>query len=168
MIDAGTIEAMTVTQYGPGEDEQLWTAIAEPSRRRLLDALLAGGEATATVLAEQMPLTRQAVAKHLAVLERADLVEARRAGREVRYAVRPQRLDAATRAMAQVAARWDSRLQAIKRLAEAAHREQGGGEQGRSEQNRAERQGPKSTGRDVDGDGDGGGRAAGPSAVAVS
>jgi DNA-binding transcriptional ArsR family regulator len=105
-------------------DEELWAAVAEPGRRRLLDVLLARGEATATTLASELPITRQAVTKHLAVLERVGLVEARRHGREVRYTVRPERLDAAAKAMAQVAARWDGRLRAIKRLAESAHREQ--------------------------------------------
>ena len=72
-----------------GEDEELWAAVAEPSRRRVLDVLLARGEATSTALAGELPLTRQAVAKHLAVLDRAGLVEGRRQGREVRYVVRP-------------------------------------------------------------------------------
>jgi ArsR family transcriptional regulator, cadmium/lead-responsive transcriptional repressor len=69
-----------------------------------------------------VPFTRQAVAKHLAVLDRAGLVEAHRYGREVRYAVRPERLDQAAQAMADAAARWDSRLRALKRFAEATHR----------------------------------------------
>jgi DNA-binding transcriptional ArsR family regulator len=105
------------------EVDELWAAIADPTRRRLLDALLARGEGTATMLADDLPVTRQAVAKHLAVLDRAGLVEGRRSGREVRYAVRPERLDAATRWMARVAAEWDDRLGAIKRLAESSHRE---------------------------------------------
>jgi DNA-binding transcriptional ArsR family regulator len=105
-----------------GEEDELWSAIAEPTRRRLLDVLLARGEATATALAAELPLSRQAVAKHLAVLDRADLVEARRSGREVLYAVRPERLDAATQSMARVAASWDGRLQTIKHLAESRHR----------------------------------------------
>jgi DNA-binding transcriptional ArsR family regulator len=103
-------------------DEQLLAAVAEPSRRQLLDALLARGEATATTLAGDSPLTRQAVSKHLGVLDRAGLVESRREGREVRYAVRAERLNAATRSMAELAADWDERLQAIKRLAEARER----------------------------------------------
>ena len=57
------------------EGDELWAAIADPTRRRLLDALLAHGEATATVLAGDVPVTRQAVAKHLAILDRAGLVE---------------------------------------------------------------------------------------------
>ena len=106
------------------EADELWSAVADPTRRRVLDVLLDRGEATATVLAGELPVTRQAVAKHLVVLDRAGLVEGRRQGREVRYAVRPQRLVAATRSMAQVAAEWDARLSAIKRIAESAAREQ--------------------------------------------
>ena len=102
------------------EVDELWSAVADPTRRRVLDVLLDRGEATATMVAGELPVTRQAVAKHLAVLDRAGLVEGRRRGREVRYAVRPERLDAAARSMAQVAAAWDTRLQAIKRIAEAA------------------------------------------------
>jgi len=106
------------------EADELWSAVADPTRRRVLDVLLERGEATATIVAGEVPVTRQAVAKHLAVLDRAGLVEARRQGREVRYAIRPQRLDAATRSMARVAAEWDARLAAIKRIAESAAREQ--------------------------------------------
>jgi ArsR family transcriptional regulator, cadmium/lead-responsive transcriptional repressor len=102
--------------------DELWAAVADPTRRRLLDVLLARGEASATALAAELPVTRQGVAKHLAVLDRAGLVEARKEGREVLYAVRPEQLDAATRRMAEVAAEWDSRLQAIKRLAEESHK----------------------------------------------
>ena len=107
-----------------GEVDALWAAVADPTRRRLLDVLLAQREATATTLARELPVTRQAVAKHLAVLDRAGLVEGGRQGREVRYVVRPERLDAAARSMARVAAQWDERLSAIKRIAEAAAREQ--------------------------------------------
>lgn len=105
------------------ELDELWAAIGDPTRRRVVDVLLDRGAATATAVAGELPVTRQAVAKHLAVLDRAGLVEARRHGREVRYAIRPQRLVAATRSMAQVAAQWDARLSAIKRIAEAVARE---------------------------------------------
>jgi DNA-binding transcriptional ArsR family regulator len=108
-----------------GSDEVLWAAVAEPSRRQLLDGLLERGEASATALAADSPLTRQAVAKHLAVLDRAGLVESRRAGREVRYSVRPERLDHAVRSMAEVAASWDRRLQSIKRISEDLNRSGG-------------------------------------------
>ncbi len=105
------------------EVDEVWAAVADPTRRRLLDVLLAHGEATATTLAGELPVTRQAVAKHLAVLDRAGLVEGRRQGREVRYAVRPEQLDAATRWMARVAEQWDERLAAIKRIAESAEQQ---------------------------------------------
>lgn len=107
----------------PGDDDEVWAAVGDPLRRRLLDALLSRGEATATTLAGELPVTRQAVAKHLAVLDRVGLVERRRQGREVRYAVRPEQLDAATRWLARIAAQWDDRLAAIKRLAESSERE---------------------------------------------
>ena len=107
-----------------GDLDELWAAVADPTRRRLLDALLAEGDATSTALARELPVTRQAVAKHLAVLDRAGLVEGARQGREVRYAVRPERLDIAARSLARVAAQWDERLLAIKRIAESAARAQ--------------------------------------------
>jgi ArsR family transcriptional regulator, cadmium/lead-responsive transcriptional repressor len=102
--------------------DELWAAVADPTRRRLLDALLARGEATATALTGDVPVTRQAIAKHLAVLDRAGLVRSERKGREVRYAVSPERLDEATRRLARVAEEWDERLAAIKRIAEASAR----------------------------------------------
>jgi len=105
------------------EDDALWAAVADPTRRRVLDALLELGEATTTSLADGLPVTRQAVAKHLVVLDRVGLVAGRRRGREVRYAVRPQRLDDAAEAMARVAAQWDRRLGRIKRLAESVEAE---------------------------------------------
>ena len=57
------------------EEDALWAAVADPTRRRVLDALLDRGEATTTMLAEGLPVTRQAVAKHLVVLNRVGLVE---------------------------------------------------------------------------------------------
>ena len=105
------------------EDDALWAAVAEPTRRRVLDVLLEHGEASTTTLARELPVTRQAVAKHLAVLNRVGLVTGRRRGREVRYAVRPERLDDAAEAMARVAAQWDGRLARIKRVAESVRAE---------------------------------------------
>lgn len=98
-------------------------ALADPMRRRLLDLLSAQDEATATTLAERLPVSRQAVVKHLAVLNAAGLVSGGRVGREVRYAVRPEALDATARWMADLAADWDRRLARIKRIAEAAERD---------------------------------------------
>ena len=100
-------------------EETLLEAVADTSRRQVLDLLLAHGEITPTELAADLPFTRQAVAKHLAVLDRAGLVVSTRQGREVRYSVRPEHLDVAIRAMARVAARWDARLEAIKRISES-------------------------------------------------
>jgi DNA-binding transcriptional ArsR family regulator len=108
---------------GRREADALWAAVGDPTRRRLLDSLLALGRASATTLAADLPVTRQAVAKHLAVLARAGLVGGSRQGREVQYTVRPDRLDEVSQAMASVAAGWDRRLGAIKRLAEAAEAE---------------------------------------------
>jgi DNA-binding transcriptional ArsR family regulator len=105
------------------EDDALWAAVADPTRRRVLDALLEQGEATSTTLAQGLPVTRQAVAKHLTVLNRVGLVAGQRRGREVRYAVRTERLDDAAEAMARVAAQWEGRLARIKRLAESAQAE---------------------------------------------
>jgi DNA-binding transcriptional ArsR family regulator len=102
-------------------DDDLWAAIADPSRRRVLDLLVERGEASASGLAGQVPFTRQAVSKHLVVLEQTGLIRRRKQGREVLYRVNADRLDQATRAMAEVARQWDRRLDTIKRLAEAAH-----------------------------------------------
>ncbi|WP_433237753.1 ArsR/SmtB family transcription factor [Streptosporangium sp. CA-135522] len=110
---------------GPAEGvDSVLAALADSTRRQLLDVLAAQGEATATTLAERLPISRQAVVKHLAVLGAAGLVSGARVGREVRYAVRPAALDAAARWMATLAADWDRRLATIKRLAEAAEREE--------------------------------------------
>ena len=102
-------------------DDELWSAIADPSRRRVLDLLVRSGEASASGLAGRVPFSRQAVSKHLVVLEQAGLISRRKEGREVLYKVEPDRLDHATRAMAELARQWDQRLDRIKRLAEAAH-----------------------------------------------
>jgi DNA-binding transcriptional ArsR family regulator len=109
-------------------DDELWAAIADPSRRRVLDLLVQRGEASASWLGSQVPFSRQAVSKHLTVLEGAGLVAHRKQGREVLYRVHADRLDQASRAMAEVARRWDRRLDTIKRLAEAAHAQASGQE----------------------------------------
>ena len=103
--------------------DSVLVALADPMRRQLLDLLAAQGVATATTLAERVPVSRQAVAKHLAVLDAAGLVSASRVGREVRYAIQPAALDATARWMAALASDWDRRLANIKRVAEAAERD---------------------------------------------
>jgi DNA-binding transcriptional ArsR family regulator len=102
-------------------DDRLWSAIADPSRRRVLDLIVSRGEASASWLAGQVPFSRQAVSKHLVVLQSAGLVHRRKQGREVLYQVDANRLDQASRAMAELARQWDRRLERIKRLAEASY-----------------------------------------------
>ena len=103
-------------------DDELWSAIGDPTRRRMIDLLLASGDGTATVLSEQLPVTRQAVAKHLGVLERVGLVHVRPAGREKRYRVDDEQLARAVAQLSTVGATWDARLQRIKRIAETIER----------------------------------------------
>jgi DNA-binding transcriptional ArsR family regulator len=97
---------------------EIFAALADPTRWRVLTLLAERGEATATTLAGDLPVSRVAVIKHVAVLDRAGLVQSRRAGREVRYTVRPEKLNATARRLDAIAGEWDARLGAIKRLAE--------------------------------------------------
>lgn len=104
-------------------DDGLWSAIGDPTRRRMLDLLLADGEGTATTLSEQLPVTRQAVAKHLSVLDRVGLVHATLVGRERLYRVDDAQLARAVAQLNSVGSTWDARLQRIKRIAEAIQRD---------------------------------------------
>ncbi|MEP7113359.1 MAG: metalloregulator ArsR/SmtB family transcription factor [Ilumatobacteraceae bacterium] len=103
-------------------DDDLWSAIGDPTRRRMLDLLVVSGDGTATSLSERLPVTRQAVAKHLGVLERVSLVSVTTAGRERRYQVNDVQLGRAVTQLASVGAGWDARLQRIKQIAEAIER----------------------------------------------
>jgi ArsR family transcriptional regulator, cadmium/lead-responsive transcriptional repressor len=105
-------------------DDELWSAVGDPTRRRMLDLLLRDGAGTATTLSRQLPVTRQAVAKHLGVLDRAGLVQATPAGRERRYEVDQAQLARAVAQLSSVGATWDARLRRIKRIAEAIQRSQ--------------------------------------------
>ncbi len=105
-------------------DDDLWSAIGDPTRRRMLDLLLATGDGTATTLSDQLPVTRQAVAKHLGVLDRVGLVHVAPAGREMRYRVDDAQLARAVAQLAEVGSAWDARLQRIKRIAEAIQHNQ--------------------------------------------
>jgi DNA-binding transcriptional ArsR family regulator len=107
----------------PEGADELWSAIADPSRRRVLDLLVRSGEVSASWLAGRVPFSRQAVSKHLVVLEQVGLISRRKLGREVLYQVDVDRLRQATQAMAELAEQWDQRLSSIKRLAEALHAE---------------------------------------------
>ena len=105
-------------------DDELWSAVGDPTRRRMLDLLLVDGTGTATSLSEQLPVTRQAVAKHLAVLDRAGLVHGAAAGREHRYHVDDSQLARAAEQLANVGSNWDGRLRRIARIAEEIERQQ--------------------------------------------
>ena len=110
--------ASTVTAV----DDDLWSAVGDPTRRRLLDLLLIEGVGTATTLSRQLPVTRQAVAKHLGVLDRVGLVRSTPSGRERRYRVDDVQLARAVAQLTSVGSAWDARLRRIKRIAEAIER----------------------------------------------
>ncbi len=90
----------------------VFAALADPTRRAVLHAVAAAatGSATATELAEDLPVTRQAVVKHLQALADAGLVACARHGREQRYRVTPEPITVAMAWMADVGAAWDARL----------------------------------------------------------
>jgi DNA-binding transcriptional ArsR family regulator len=112
-----------VTDPGP-----VFAALADPNRRLLLDLLATRGTATATELAHEVPVSRQAISKHLTLLGGAGLVSRTRTGREARYRVRPEPLLEAAAWMADAGARWDARLAGLERYLGA----RGAGEQGRT------------------------------------
>lgn len=91
----------------------VFDALGDPTRRRLLADLSALGEASCTDLSRGMPISRQAVNKHLNALHDAGLVSTQRQGREVVYRVRPEPLTEAVRWMTQVGAAWDVRLERL-------------------------------------------------------
>ncbi len=109
-------------------DDDLWSAIGDPTRRRMLDLLLDHGAGTATSLSAHLPVTRQAVAKHLGVLDRVGLVNVTPIGREMRYDVDEAQLDRAIAQLTAVGSTWDARLRRIKRLAESIQASIDGGE----------------------------------------
>jgi DNA-binding transcriptional ArsR family regulator len=88
----------------------VFAALADPNRRAILERVAADGDGTPTALAAELPITRQAVAKHLAALEGAGLVRGERVGREHRYRPSPAPLAEAAQWMARVGGEWDARL----------------------------------------------------------
>lgn len=100
------------------DPEAVLSALAEPTRRTLLELIVTRGEATATEMAPELPVSRQAVVKHLGVLDRAGLVASRREGREVRFRVRPEPLQVTSRWLRDVADAWEVRLEGIREIAE--------------------------------------------------
>jgi DNA-binding transcriptional ArsR family regulator len=99
-----------------GDDvDAVFGALADPLRRRILEQLASQGPLTATELAPNYDVTRQAVVKHLAALAGARLLTSERSGREVRYQLRTDQLDGAEAWLAEVGGRWDRRLNALRR-----------------------------------------------------
>jgi DNA-binding transcriptional ArsR family regulator len=101
--------------------DSVFVALADPTRRRVVETLARGGTVTASSLAAQLPITRQAVAKHLSALRGAELVSVTRIGRETHYKLRPQPLDEAAHWIQMVSADWDDRLEALRRSLEKRH-----------------------------------------------
>jgi DNA-binding transcriptional ArsR family regulator len=104
-----------VTVAAPAE---VFAALGDPHRLALVQQLSREGQATATALAAPLPVSRQAVTKHLRVLEGAGLLRTRRTGREVLYLVRPDALARQARWLDDVAAVWERRLKGVKAAAE--------------------------------------------------
>jgi DNA-binding transcriptional ArsR family regulator len=96
----------------------VFDALSDPTRRALLAAIADAPAATATELATELPISRQAVVKHLAALTQAGLLDRERSGREVRYRVSPAPLSDAVSWMAAVGGQWDVRLAALRRQIE--------------------------------------------------
>ncbi len=102
----------------PGVDVgAVFSALADPTRREVLRSLAEQPGLTASRLAGELPMTRQAVSKHLAALSGAGLVEARREGRETRYTLTPAPMADAMEWMVSVGAEWDTRLERLMRSA---------------------------------------------------
>jgi DNA-binding transcriptional ArsR family regulator len=95
----------------------VFAALADPTRRHLLERLGDAGPLTATALSRDLPMSRQAVAKHLGALAEAGLVRPERHGREVRFRLEPGPLDAAGAWLERVGRLWDRRLVALVKQA---------------------------------------------------
>jgi DNA-binding transcriptional ArsR family regulator len=105
----------------PSSDEQVgavFAALGDPTRRHLVEALAATPGATATGLASALPISRQAVAKHLSTLGGAGLVSSRHSGRETHFELEARPLAEAAAWIAAVGAEWDGRLGSLRRLLE--------------------------------------------------
>jgi len=96
----------------------MFAALGDETRWSILEAL-GEGDASASALAGRLPVSRQAIAKHLAVLEAVGVVESETVGREVRYRVLGSQLAETARRLDAIGAEWDRRLAAIKRIAES-------------------------------------------------
>ena len=107
-------------------EPDVFAALADPTRRTVLEEVATRGSATATELAVPLGITRQAVAKHLVVLADAGLADGRRAGRETRYRPTPAPMSEAISWMAEVGSRWDVRLAALDRQVARRREERAG------------------------------------------
>ena len=96
--------------------DAVFAALADPTRRRVLRLVAERGPTSATLLERELPVTRQAIVKHLAVLNRAGLVTGQRTGQEVRYALVPGSLDDVTDWIAEIGSRWDERLARLRQV----------------------------------------------------
>ena len=101
---------------GSGQAGEVFDALADPTRRHLVEALASRDGASATSLAADLPISRQAVAKHLSALASAGLVQSHRSGRETLYELQPAPLADAADWIAEVGAEWDDRLARLQRL----------------------------------------------------
>lgn len=99
--------------------EPLFTALADPTRRDLLQNLAENSPKTASQFAAEYPITRQGILKHLDVLEAAGLVAAYRHGREKRYTLNPNPLNQLEEWIHALSAKWDARLGDLKRFVES-------------------------------------------------
>ena len=95
---------------------RVFFALSDDTRRHVVERLRDGSSVTPAALASELPVTRQAIIKHLTVLDAAGLVAKTRAGRETRYALRPQRLTEAAAWIAHVGGEWDDRLARLDAL----------------------------------------------------
>ncbi len=100
---------------GEGSLDAVFFALADPTRRAVVRRLLSRDWVTATQLAVELPITRQAVSKHLAALVEAGLVGSSREGRETRYRLTPEPLEAASSWLGVIGAEWDARLERLSR-----------------------------------------------------
>ena len=94
--------------------QRVFLALADPTRRLLLQHLCEEGSGTAASFATRLPITRQAITKHLVTLEQAGLVTAHETGRERRYEPHPEALQPVTSWIAAREAQWDHRLAALR------------------------------------------------------
>ena len=100
----------------PEAPDAVFAALADPTRRRVLRLVAERGPTSATLLERELPVSRQAIVKHLVVLSRAGLVTGQRTGQEVRFALVPEPLDEVSKWIAEVGSRWDERLARLRQV----------------------------------------------------